>query len=271
MIGPSASPQPGKPETLSLMAEVSIVIPHYGSAALTAACREAIAQNTPEPHEVVVVDNGTGDDVEAAVRNDVNRGFAVACNQGFDAASHDLVLFLNNDTRPGPGWLGPLIAAMGPQVGAASSVATDEDGMAQEWLPAIHQKWDGTLYPMPRDCPGTPPGPVDLVPGFCLMVRREAFDQAGGFDERYWNGLEDVDLMLRMGQNGWLLVHEPRSRVMHHLSAGGEERWSRMKENVALFTSEWAGVIKPDVVHSKPPAYDRARKRMRRRAALTGC
>ena len=53
----------------------------------------------------------------------------------------------------------------------------------------------------------------------CVMIRSEAFQDVGGFDEGYWNGYEDVDLCLALGAKGWRIVYEPASVLMHHESA----------------------------------------------------
>lgn len=96
------------------MVAASIVIPHYGSRALTIACVEAIERTTEsDQYELVIVDNGTGHDLPGrVVRNERNEGFGRACNRGAAAAKSDLVLFLNNDTEPQPGWLPPLVDAI---------------------------------------------------------------------------------------------------------------------------------------------------------------
>jgi len=57
--------------------------------------------------------------------------------------------------------------------------------------------------------------PVGWLSGACLLVRRAAFDQIGGFDERYFLYMEDVDLGDRFGKAGWLNVYVPSAEVLH--------------------------------------------------------
>jgi N-acetylglucosaminyl-diphospho-decaprenol L-rhamnosyltransferase len=57
---------------------------------------------------------------------------------------------------------------------------------------------------------------VGWLSGSCLLVRRKAFDQVGGFDERYFMYMEDVDLGDRLGKAGWLNVYVPSAEVLHH-------------------------------------------------------
>jgi N-acetylglucosaminyl-diphospho-decaprenol L-rhamnosyltransferase len=58
--------------------------------------------------------------------------------------------------------------------------------------------------------------PVGWLSGACLLVRRSAFSQIGGFDERYFMYMEDVDLGDRLGKAGWLSVYVPSAEVLHH-------------------------------------------------------
>ena len=82
----------------------------------------------------------------------------------------------------------------------------------------------------------------------CLLVRKSHFDQAGGFDEQYWNGYEDVDLCLRFQERGWLTVYEPASVVIHYESQSGPARFLRAADNVARFHRKWLEKASPDVI-----------------------
>ncbi|MDD2338415.1 MAG: glycosyltransferase family 2 protein, partial [Geobacteraceae bacterium] len=113
---------------------ISIVIPVYNKLEFTKECLRALQANTP-PHlyEIVIVDNASSDrtdkflkEISSSVQtisNQVNQGFARACNQGADTAQADLVLFLNNDTEPQPGWLEPLLHILdnNPEIAAVGS------------------------------------------------------------------------------------------------------------------------------------------------------
>lgn len=58
--------------------------------------------------------------------------------------------------------------------------------------------------------------PVGWLSGSCLLVRRSAFREVGGFDQRYFMYMEDVDLGDRLGKAGWLSVYVPSAEVLHH-------------------------------------------------------
>lgn len=267
----------------------SIVIPTFHQVAYTTACLVALAENTGDDYEVIIVDNASSDGTEellqrldgdvVIIRNPVNRGFAVACNQGAAAAQADVVVFLNNDTEPGPGWLEPLLAVLDarPEVGAVGSRLLFPDGLVQhagvvvvedgrpggEPLGAVH-----ALYRRPADDPEVClPRDVQVVTGACLAVRREVFHDVGGFDEGYWNGNEDVDLCFAIGAAGHTVAYEPASVLVHHESVSGPERFVRAAENVERLKRKWWGRVVPDVLsdeHGVRPHPARASRAARR-------
>ena len=87
---------------------------------------------------------------------------------------------------------------------------------------------------------------VAVVTAASVLIRREAFVAAGGFDEGYWNGYEDVDLCLTMRAGGWRIMYEPASVLLHHESASGPERFARRDANVDRLQHRWAGKVVPD-------------------------
>jgi N-acetylglucosaminyl-diphospho-decaprenol L-rhamnosyltransferase len=72
------------------------------------------------------------------------------------------------------------------------------------WTKAYRQEY---LAPSER--------PVGWLSGSCLLVRRVAFGEVGGFDERYFMYMEDVDLGDRLGRAGWLNVYVPSAEILH--------------------------------------------------------
>jgi len=251
---------------------VSIIIPVFDQADLTRQCLASLRQHTPAGEcEVIVVDNGSrdetpgllrewsaGSDDHRVVTNRENLGFARACNQGAAAAKGEYLLFLNNDTEVTPRWLEPLTRTLDldRRVGAVGSRLLFPDGTIQHAGVAItlaetpHGPVLGgrhLCYRKPADFHGaSKPQILRCLTAACLLVRREAFAQVGGFDEDYWNGNEDVDLCLKLGEAGWQLVYRPESVVVHHESQSGEERWSRCDENVARLNERWRDRITPD-------------------------
>ncbi len=196
--------------------------------------------------DLVVVDNASTDDSLAIlqgasdvrlIRNADNRGFGAACNQGALAATAPWLLFLNPDCALTAGVVehlaavadaDPACVAVGPRIddpnGAPQGSARgDPDLLAgvagrTSWLARVlpgsavvarHVVW-------PERVPaGTTSIAVDWVSGACLMVRRMAFEAAGGFDPGYFMYWEDADLCRRLRQQGGSVRYAPGVRVRH--------------------------------------------------------
>jgi GT2 family glycosyltransferase len=156
-----------------------------------------------------------------------NRGLAAACNAGAAAAQGDLLVMLNNDTEVEPGWLAALAAAAQaqPRAGAIASkmLLFDRrdtfhnagDVMGVDGIPRNRGVWQKDQGQYDTDI---------VVFGGCgggVAYRREAWQAAGGFDERLFMYLEDVDLAWRLRLLGWEAVFAPAARLYHHLSATG--------------------------------------------------
>lgn len=246
--------------------DVSIIIPCFNKVDYTVRCLTSLAEHTPaDRYEVVIVDNASSDatpelcaqldgDV-VVIRNDENLGFSKACNQGAKAATGRHLLFLNNDTEALPGWLEPMldIIESEPDVGAVGSKLLFPDDTLQHAGVIVTEVEGGVAvsathehYRLPKD---HPPANVrrdmDIVTGACILFRREAFEPAGGFDEGYWNGYEDVDLCLTLRDAGWRVVYEPASTLYHHESVSGPERFRKVDANVQRLQDRWTGRYTP--------------------------
>lgn len=221
---------------------VSIVIPLFNRYDLTAAC---LASLTNTRAELVLVDNASTDRtayIDVAIRNEWNEGFAKACNQGAQAATGDVLVFLNNDTEVHDGWLAPLVDELAdPTVGIVGSRLLYPDGTIQHsgvcvdfrqpvGLEAWNRKDDWTLIPTD----------VDAVTGACLAIRRDFFAALGGFDEGFRNGYEDVDLCLKALGAGMRVVYQPASVVTHHESQSGPSRFAHAADNIHRLRTKWS-------------------------------
>lgn len=221
----------------------SVIVLHYGDWSLTRRCLELVREQTDA--EIVLVCNshdGVPDQLGAwadqLIRNPRNVGFAKGCNQGSKHASGDVLVFLNNDTEPEPGWLDALGAALKrPNVAAAGAFLYEPDGTPQHAGVEVdfrrdpgREAWEVSAGEA-RD--------VTAVTGACLAVWAERFYEAGRFDEAYRNGYEDVDLCLALGELGYRIRYAPDARVMHHVSASGPERYAHVNENVQRLRAKW--------------------------------
>lgn len=237
----------------------ALVITHNSEQCLGACLRACLRYRDEFPAGILVIDNASTDSTctiaEAAgavqlIRNRANRGFAGAVNQGFRAlAGADAVLVLNPDVEIlAPPSLLARALEEDPRTGAAGGLLVSPDGTPQRGfairrLPGaaalafealgIHRLWPSN--PVNRryralDLPLEEPA-ADVQPaGACLLVRRVAWAQIGGFDEGFhpvW--FEDVDFIRRLLDSGWTTRYAPAFHAIHHgghsvLRLGWEQR-----------------------------------------------
>ena len=253
-----------------LKRKVSIIIPVFNKVEYTQKCLTAIFRNTEKnAYEIVVVDNastdgtarylkGLGDEVNI-LTNRENLGFAKACNQGAAIASSEYLLFLNNDTEPKPKWLEPLVKILdgSGSIAAVGSKLLFPDGTIQHAGIVIidDRKLPDPLvarhayYQEPSNLPEVNRlRTYQALTAACLLVKRTAFEQVGGFDEGYWNGYEDIDLCFKIQEKGWLMVYQPESVAAHYESKSGAERFRRVDWNIERLHQRWLGKVKPDMI-----------------------
>lgn len=216
--------------------------------------------------EVVVVDNGSrprvGERIRAAflteprvryLRLARNFNFATGCNYGFAFSTGERVVFLNNDTIPRPGWLSHLLPALDD--------ATVRGAQPLLLYPDDTIQTAGTYFPAAGSLPchflvGHPPEDAGkahqrrftAVTAAAMAVRAIEFEAVGGFDPIYVNGMEDVDLCLRMSAHfGGDFCVVPSSRVTH-LEGKTPGRGSHILSNRATFMDRWRHRLpQPDI------------------------
>jgi GT2 family glycosyltransferase len=240
-------------------AAVSVVMVAYGRGwEWVPKALDALHRNTAEPFEVILVDNGGSDGGEhdipsgscTLVHNDENVGFGPASNQGGDLARSGILCFLNPDVLVEPGWLSPLIEALRDQaVGAAFPAKLNLDGTMQEAGAFVTA--EGLSYVFgDGDDPESPEyrfrREVDFGSAACMVVRRDVFADARGFDPLYRLAyFEDADLCFRLRERGLRLTYEPTSRIRHVRSVSAPE--SELREvfaaNHQTFIRRWRDTI----------------------------
>ncbi len=242
------------------MSRASVVIPVHGHAALTRRCLETLLPGLPEGCEVMVVDDASRDETGEVLRAfgerirvltlAENAGFARACNQGAAAAEGDLLIFLNNDTEPRPGWLEALLAhaERHPEADVVGAKLLYPTGTVQHAGVVFGQ--DGYPHNLYAGLPDGHPAversrPLQAVTGACMLVRRAAFERVGGFDAGYENSLEDVDLCLRVGAESGE-VHYCSEAVVVHMESASRGRRDRFERSVDLYRRRWRDSVRRD-------------------------
>jgi len=211
----------------------AIVIVTYNSTEEIAAC---LASCQPHARTVVVIDNASTDGSAkfATIANPTNLGFAAAVNQGFRQTQEPLVLVLNPDCQI-EGSLTAMTALFDdPQIGAAGGLLLHPDGTPQTGftlrrfptvanqiaeLAGLNRLWPSN--PLNRgyralDLDLQKEQDADQPAGAFLMIRRSAWDQIGGFDEKFYPvWFEDVDFCYRLRQAGWRIRYTPHAQATH--------------------------------------------------------
>ena len=219
---------------------VSIVIPSRNAPAVIATCVRGLLDETRHPRrELIVVDNDSNDpdvlslyrSLEADGRATIvpfNRpfNFSAACNAGAAAARGGLLLFLNNDIEVvDPDWLAELARwALLPHVGVVGAKLLYPDRTIQHAGVAFGIGLVGHIFA------GAPEGTTGVfgscetyrnytaVTGACQMVRREVFEQVGGFDERFQLSFSDIVFCMEARKRGYRVMYTPHARLVHHES-----------------------------------------------------
>lgn len=221
-------------------AKVSVAVLNWNGREHLERCLPALAdQADPEaPWEVLVLDNGSRDGSAAWVRaqhpevrlieSATNLGFCAGNNRLVAEAEGDAVAFLNNDTRPDRRWLAALVdalAAAPAEVAAVSGMIVDWAGERLDFARGVmtfdgHAFQAGFRRPLDRiDSDLMPADGAELLfaCGGNMLIRRDSFLAAGGFDDDYFAYLEDVDLGWRLWAGGER-VRFARDAVVHHRS-----------------------------------------------------
>ncbi|TQL67569.1 mycofactocin system glycosyltransferase [Nocardioides albertanoniae] len=203
-------------------ADVTVVVPVKDRPAALARLLEALAGL-----HIIVVDDGSSDPVETEqvaaaagadlLRHDQSRGPAAARNTGLRAVRTELVAFIDSDVVPVDGWLEPLLVQVGdPAVGiTAPRIVALERGLGPGVRLSRIDRYESVRSSLDLGAAAAlvvPGGPVPYVPSACLVGRTAAFGE--GFDEAMRVG-EDVDLVWRTVEQGWLVRYVPESRVAH--------------------------------------------------------
>ncbi len=217
------------------MSRVSAVVVNYNRAEMLSGCIQSLLDQTRPPDEIVVLDNGSADGSADLVRErfggrvrliqlQYNAGFARGNNQAVKQTTGEWLALINNDARAEPDWLERMIeaAGAGPRVGlvACRILRGDAPGLLDNvgvrlWPDGISRG----AYHFEKDSEVR--GPEVLIPsGAAMLVRRAAFDEAGGFDPEFFAYSEDTDLGLKIRLLAYDTALADRARVIHTPGGG---------------------------------------------------
>jgi N-acetylglucosaminyl-diphospho-decaprenol L-rhamnosyltransferase len=250
------------------------VVVNYESGPLLVRCvRSLFADSSAGEPEVVVVDNGSRDGSTAALRDafpqvhvvepGANLGYARAANRGIATTTAPVVAVCNPDIDLEPGTaaamlgrfeLEPGLAALGPVIRNPDGSQYPSARRDPSLVDAVGHAVFGTFWPRNRftrryrqlDVDPSQPRDVDWLSGALLFLRRRAVESVGGWDERYFMYMEDVDLCERLRHLGWRIAYEPGGAAVHVQGASTARHPYRMivehHRSVYRFTARrWHG------------------------------
>jgi GT2 family glycosyltransferase len=221
---------------------ISVIIVSLNGRSRIAMPLEALRRCDPAPFETIVVDNGSSDGLSKfvaahypevhLVRAPQNLGFAGGNNLGIVNARGDVVLLLNDDTEPEPGWLAPIVEAflgdarlgiigcqlLYPNTGEVQHLGgiLHANGLSDHAGWGERPRGDGALLPA-----------GDYVTGAAMAIRREVIATVGMLDAGFWPiYFEETDFCARAARVGWKLAVASGSRVVHHESQSQDGRMS---------------------------------------------
>lgn len=232
---------------------ISIVIVTWNNTEELAATIPAVLRELEEGDELVVVDNassdGSADQVAelapdaVLVRSAENLGFAAGVNRGVEAASRELVVMLNPDAVPQPGFREGIVRPLAEGRGWAAwqGLVTAEGGTVLNTAGGVLHftgiAWAGGAGdPVPA---GLEPHEVPFLSGACLAIPRDTWIRIGGFDPAYFLYHEDVEVSLRLRLEGGRIGLEPSAVVDHDYEfSANPAKYRHLERN------RWATVLR---------------------------
>ena len=236
--------------------KLSIIIPTWNTAKITQSCIRSINKylKSKIDFEIILVDNASTDNTSTLlkkednvtiIKNKQNFGFSKACNIGAKKAKADYLLFLNSDIEiidsnlinmlryfqdnPQIGLIGPKF--LNPNLTVQGSVfppQTAFNAFKEYWL---NQKSAFTKYFPKKLSPQT----VWSISGGAILIRKNIFNQIGGWDERYHFYYEDLELSRQIRKLNVDIVYYTKTKVIHRHGASGK--------NLADDSNQWRRLI----------------------------
>ena len=248
---------------------ISAIVVNYNAGELLLRCIKSL-QACPLHIEIIVVDNASADESMDAlygmkgvqvINNLQNRGFSAACNQGITASHSDNLLFLNPDCSFEPNTLENLLTELqsDQQAGMVGGLLINFDGSEQAggrraiptpWrsfvrafgLHHLAKYWPNLFFDFHLYKQALPSHPIEVeaISGACMLVKREALDDVGLWDEGYFLHCEDLDWCMRFRQKGWKILFVPDAKISHALGACSKSRkvfveWHKHKGMIRFY------------------------------------
>lgn len=241
---------------------VSVIMVLHNQAEWSARALHSLCRERDPQTELILIDNASSDQTGAllnqlrgatVIRIEKNLGFGEACNVGVEKARGQTILFLNNDVQLQPGAIRAAEQALdsAPDIGAVGGRLIHFEGSLQEaggvlWRNYYCQAYGRGASPIQSEFEFR--RMVDYCSAAFLMVRTEVLKHLGGFDPVFSPAYyEDLDLCVRIQENGWRILYEPRALIQHAEFGSSSSRaraFELMDRNRQIFGERHADWLK---------------------------
>lgn len=249
---------------------VSIIIPAYNQFAYTYNCLKHIYEFTKNIQYEIIVGDDCSTDITSELENIVkgikvihntrNYQFLTNCNRLSKEAAGKYIVLLNNDTQVQKGWLEALLKLIESDetVGLVGSKLVYPNGLVQEaggivWKDATVLQFGNNRQSEERVLNFV--READYVSGASIIIKRELWNEIGGFDERFAPAYyEDVDLAFKVRERGYKIMYQPESEVIHFegvTESLDKEREEKINVNRKRFLLKWKNVLQQEHYDAK--------------------
>jgi GT2 family glycosyltransferase len=256
---------------IGLSPKISIIIPNKDQAESLELCvKSVINRSTWKNLDILVVENGSVESRTFKLYDELEKSgniriiewenpfnFSAINNFAVNYVKGEIILFLNNDTEViSQGWLERMLEhILRGEVGAVGAklyygndsiqhagVVIGLGGVANHPYRCFSKKSFGYMNRLKAI------HNLSAVTGACLMTKRDIFEQVGGFDERFAFAFNDIDLCLKMREEGYLVVWTPYAELYHHESKtrgcdDTPEKKERIRREIEYFGSKWKRIL----------------------------
>ncbi len=245
------------------MSRISVIIVSWNARAHLSECLRSVRDTSHDLDiDVTVVDNASTDGSPEMVKHDypsvnlvqlqTNAGFAKANNVGMQSAEGDYYVLLNSDVVVHPGCIAALAAVLETDslAGLVGPAITDRDGILQVTARRLPSVWGEFCRSLGLDrwaefncersrCPQEKTTEhVEALSGCFWVARREAVQQVGGLDERFFFYAEDLDWCKRFREAPWKVLYVPAATATH--LGGGSTRNAPLRYSIELLRADLA-------------------------------
>ena len=266
---------------------VSLIIPTHNQCEMLSTCVRGILESTAYKNiEILIVDNRS-DEPETlryleqisaqprvkVIRDEGEFNFARINNDAVLRASGTILGFVNNDIQVmHPEWLGEMVShVIRPNIGAVGARLLYPNGTVQHagvilgiGGVADHMMKHISAQSLGYFCRAILPQNLSAVTAACMLVKREAFERVGGFDQdNFAVAYNDIDFCLRLRNAGYLITYTPYAELLHHesISRGYEdtpEKQARFQREYEAMRARWGTVLNLDPYYNRNCSTERA-------------